>query len=182
MGDEQKSAADTHHRSKRTEEGTSGAGFSRVKEASGDEIVALLVWWYPAGDIGGPELRRTGADNFILAWSVIGRTDGRRIQTRVPSRGLGNVRDTSSFTPAAVNQLPDQIRGVIVGSYNDALTPVFTMLIPMLIAGFILAVFIKESPLRATLETPENNEAGRRQLAAVVAGPESSGWDGISRP
>ena len=33
--------------------------------------------------------------------------------------------DMIRVTPARVNQLPDAIHDVIVGAYNDALTPVF---------------------------------------------------------
>ena len=66
--------------------------------------------------------------------------------------GGGNM-DTNSLTPARVNQLPDAIHDVIVGAYNDALTPVFLLLIPMITAGFVTVMFLKEVPLRAELET-----------------------------
>ena len=61
----------------------------------------------------------------------------------------------NSLTPARVNQLPDAIHDVIVGAYNDALTPVFLLLIPMIAAGFVTVMFLKEVPLRAKLETAE---------------------------
>ena len=54
-----------------------------------------------------------------------------------------------------MNQLPDAIHDVIVGAYNDALTPVFLLLIPMIAAGFVTVIFLKEVPLRAKLETAE---------------------------
>ena len=68
--------------------------------------------------------------------------------------GGGNM-DMNSFTPARVNQLPDAIHDVIVGAYNDALTPGFLLLIPMIAAGFVTVMFLKEVPLRAKLETAE---------------------------
>jgi len=67
----------------------------------------------------------------------------------------GGKMDMNSFTPARVNQLPDAIHDVIVGAYNDALTPVFLLLIPMIAAGFVTVMFLKEVPLRAKLETAE---------------------------
>ena len=67
----------------------------------------------------------------------------------------GGKMDMNSLTPARVNQLPDAIHDVIVGAYNDALTPVFFLLIPMIAAGFVTVIFLKEVPLRAKLETAE---------------------------
>jgi len=67
----------------------------------------------------------------------------------------GGKMDMNSLTPARVNQLPDAIHDVIVGAYNDALTPVFLLLIPMIAAGFVTVIFLKEVPLRAKLETAE---------------------------
>ena len=61
----------------------------------------------------------------------------------------------NSLAPARVNQLPDAIHDVIVGAYNDALTPVFLLLIPMIATGFVTVIFLKEVPLRAKLETAE---------------------------
>lgn len=71
-----------------------------------------------------------------------------------PAAGSAEM-DMNSLTPAAVNDLPDAIHDVIVGAYNDALTPVFLMLIPMVIAGLVIVAFIKEVPLRAEIEHEE---------------------------
>ena len=59
----------------------------------------------------------------------------------------------------AVRDLPSELYDVVVGSYNDALTPVFVMLIPMVVAGLVLALFIKEVPLRASIEPVETATA-----------------------
>lgn len=68
---------------------------------------------------------------------------------RMTSAG-GEGSDFNSLTPAAVRALPDAIRDIIVGAYNDALTPVFVTLIPMVAAGLIAVLFVKEVPLRAS--------------------------------
>ena len=77
-----------------------------------------------------------------------------------PAAG-GAPTDMNSLTPALVNDLPTAIHDVIVGAYNDALTPVFLMLIPMLLAGLALVIFIKETPLREELEhdEPQDNKS-----------------------
>lgn len=60
-----------------------------------------------------------------------------------------------------MNDLPTAIHDVVVGSFNDALTPVFAMLIPMVLAGLVLAFFIKETPLRVEIEADGETEADR---------------------
>jgi hypothetical protein len=56
------------------------------------------------------------------------------------------------LTPAVVRDLPAGIRDVIVGAYNDALTPVFLYMVPLVIVGLILLVFVTEKPLATTIE------------------------------
>ncbi|MDO8381685.1 MAG: MDR family MFS transporter [Microbacterium sp.] len=76
---------------------------------------------------------------------------------RLPAGGTGG--DNNALTPAAVADLPDAIRDVVVGAYNDALTPVFLTLVPMVVVGLLLLIFVKEVPLRATLEPVEDEVA-----------------------
>ena len=78
--------------------------------------------------------------------------------------------------------LPDQVREVIVGAYNDALTPVFAMLIPMVLAGLVIVAFIKEVPLRSTLETgtqePEGADSALQEVPPAAADG-ASGTEGL---
>lgn len=127
----------------------------------GMQIFVLIVQnSFPDSQVG----TATAANNFFreigasLGGAIVGALFTSRLISLLADRlPAGTGGDTNSFTPAAVNALPDQIRDVIVGAYNDALTPVFAMLIPMLIAGLVLVVFIKETPLRATLDTPTDD-------------------------
>ena len=57
-----------------------------------------------------------------------------------------------SLTPAIVNHLPGPIHDVFVNSYNDALTPVFLIMLPFCIAAFVLLVMVKEVTLRTTID------------------------------
>jgi EmrB/QacA subfamily drug resistance transporter len=125
----------------------------------GMQILILMVQnSFPNREVG----TATAANNFFreigasLGGAIVGALFTSRLTAlladRLPSSG-GEV-DTKSFTPAAVNALPGAIRDIIVGSYNDALTPVFLMLVPMVLVGFILLLFVKEVPLRATLDDP----------------------------
>lgn len=125
------------------------------------QILVLIVQnSFPDSQVG----TATASNNFFreigasLGGAVVGALFTARLTDllteRMPAGGVAG--DTNSFTPAAVNALPDEIRDIIVGAYNDALTPVFAMLIPMLVAGLILVIFIKEVPLRATLEPADD--------------------------
>ncbi len=40
----------------------------------------------------------------------------------------------------------------MVSSYNDALAPVYLYLVPLMVVGFVLLLFIKEKPLAQTNE------------------------------
>lgn len=82
-----------------------------------------------------------------------------------PAIGEAGQLDMNSLTPAAVGELPDAIRDVIVGAYNDALAPVFLMLIPMVLAGLAIVAFIKEVPLRGEIER-ENEDLGAEKRGA----------------
>ncbi|BDZ41670.1 MFS transporter [Paraoerskovia sediminicola] len=63
---------------------------------------------------------------------------------RLPASASG--ADTNSFTPAMVQQLPDELKDIVVGSYNDALTPVFLYILPLLVVGFVALLFVEEKP------------------------------------
>ena len=69
---------------------------------------------------------------------------------RLPAAGAAG--DTGSFTPDLVHSLPDQVREIIVGAYNDALTPVFLYMVPIAIVAAIVLVFIKHKPLATSIE------------------------------
>ena len=57
----------------------------------------------------------------------------------------------SSLTPGIVASLPDPLRQAIDISYNDALTPVFLMLVPLSIVAVILLMFVREDSLKETI-------------------------------
>ena len=49
-------------------------------------------------------------------------------------------------------QLPDAIREVVLTSYNDGLTPVFLMIVPLAVIAFLLLIPITEDPLKETVD------------------------------
>ena len=41
---------------------------------------------------------------------------------------------------------------MVVGSYNDAFTPVLLMLVPLMVAAAIILAFVREDKLKETVE------------------------------
>ncbi|MDN4475706.1 MDR family MFS transporter [Demequina sp. SYSU T00192] len=77
---------------------------------------------------------------------------------RVPG-GVSSLGDANSLTPESVTELPQQAQDIIVGSYNDALTPVFLYIVPLALLALVLLMFVTEVPLRTTLERDAVPEA-----------------------
>jgi hypothetical protein len=74
---------------------------------------------------------------------------------RLPAAAAGVTGDTNSLTPAAVRDLPDAVREIIVGAYNDSLTPVFLYMVPLVLLSAVLLAFMKEVPLATTITRDE---------------------------
>ena len=136
------------------------------------QILVLVVQnSFPDRQVG----TATGANNFFreigasLGAAVVGALFTSRLTDLLAERlpEGGQAGDANSFTPELVNGMPDALREAVVGAYNDALTPVFAALIPMLVIGLVLAVFIKEVPLRASLEPAE--ETGPEEPGSTPA-------------
>ncbi|GAB3592093.1 Multidrug resistance protein 3 [Corynebacterium faecale] len=58
--------------------------------------------------------------------------------------------DSNELTPALVKELPPAVHDAFTGAYNDALLPVFTTMMPLVGAAFILLLFVKHEKLRET--------------------------------
>ncbi len=53
----------------------------------------------------------------------------------------------SSLTPEMVQQLPEPIHTGVVDAFTDALAPAFWYLVPLVLVGFVLALFLREVKL-----------------------------------
>ena len=56
-----------------------------------------------------------------------------------------------SLTPHAVSQLPDALRDVVLSSYNDGLTPIFLLVLPLALVALVVLLPVEEDPLKETL-------------------------------
>nr|WP_062301228.1 MDR family MFS transporter [Demequina subtropica] len=101
---------------------------------------------------GNNYFRQVGAS---LGTAVVGSMFTTRLldllAERLPAEALQSGGGSNSLTPAAVAELPDQIHDIIVGAYNDALTPAFLLMAPLAVIGAVLLLFVEETPLRTTV-------------------------------
>lgn len=126
----------------------------------GQQILVLIVQnAFPDSEVG----TATAANNFFreigasLGGAAVGAIFTSRLTSllaeRLPS---GSTVDVNSLTPASLKTFTDAVRTVVVGAYNDALTPIFLMLVPLIVVGLVLAIFLKEVPLRTTHDDTAN--------------------------
>ncbi|AKS13074.1 MFS transporter [Corynebacterium pseudotuberculosis] len=90
--------------------------------------------------------------------------------------GQGGL-DSNEITPALVHQLPGPVHDAFVSSYNDALTPVFVILMPLVALALILVSLIKHEKLRdATISRqPSTTEFESELKESTTATSESKG-------
>lgn len=135
------------------------------------QILTLIVQnSFPIAQVG----TATGANNFFrqiggsLGAALVGGLFTSRLTTRlgenIPaalkqmgpaaapyaeqlSAGSGSHR----MTPSMVDQLPDLLRHAIQTSYNDALMPIFLLLMPLALVSAVVMVFVTETKLKETI-------------------------------
>ena len=164
----------------------------------GMQILILIVQnSFPDREVG----TATASNNFFreigasVGGAVVGALFSTRltelIAARMPAGGTASGDGLNSLTPAAVNELPATVRDIIIGAYNDALTPVFLMLVPMVAIGFVILLFVTEVPLRGSLDdesagSGEASEGGAgvstSTASVVVAAAESSAPLALTHP
>jgi len=117
----------------------------------------------------------------LIGALFIHRLDGQ-LSARLPASGAGHLSaaQVSSITPQGLAQLPAPLRHVIASAFAQALPPLYAYLIPLLAAAFVLALILKEIPLRTRARRDAAPAApaqqGARPQGAAAASP------GTSRP
>lgn len=121
------------------------------------QILVLIVQnSFPLAIVG----TATAATNYFrqvgatLGSAVVGSVFAVRLTTLLAERlpAAGGAGDSNAFTPAAINELPDALRIPIVESYNEALLPIFLLMVPLAIASAIVLSFVKEKPLATAIK------------------------------
>jgi EmrB/QacA subfamily drug resistance transporter len=123
------------------------------------QILILIVQnSFPVSQVG----TATASNNYFrqigasLGSAIVGSLFVARLtelmSERLPSGGGAATGGLNSLTPAFVKELPANVREIIIGGYNDALTPVFLYMVPLIIVAVVLLCFVKEVPLATTIE------------------------------
>jgi len=141
------------------------------------QILILIVQnSFPVREVG----TATASNNYFrqigasLGAAIVGSLFVARLTDLLAERmpaGAAAGGESNSLTPAIVRDLPAAVRDVIVGSYNDALTPVFLYMVPLVIVAAILLCFVKEKPLATTIERdilPESLEVDGASSVAIT--------------
>ncbi|GGF16791.1 MFS transporter [Subtercola lobariae] len=120
--------------------------------------------------------RQIGAS---LGTAVVGSLFTAKLTTllaeRLPAGGTGTAGGNNSLTPDLVRALPDSVRQIIVGAYSDSLTPIFLLMVPLVLAATVLLFFVKEKPLATTLDRdilPESLEIDGATHVVLETGAE----------
>ena len=123
------------------------------------QILILIVQnTFPVTEVG----TATASNNYFrqigasLGSAIVGSLFVAKLtqllSERMPAGAASASGGENSLTPAVVRDLPAGIKNVIVSSYNDALTPIFLYMVPLVIVGLILLVFVVEKPLATSIE------------------------------
>jgi EmrB/QacA subfamily drug resistance transporter len=86
----------------------------------------------------------------------------QRLAEHLPAAAAARVsKQVSSITPQAITHLPLQVRHAIVTAFADALPPIYAYLVPLLGLAFLLALLLREQPLRTRAHlAADNGRAG----------------------
>jgi Major Facilitator Superfamily len=84
---------------------------------------------------------------------------GGQLAAHLPASGAGHLsaHRVGSITPQGLAHLPVPLKHVITAAFASALPPLYAYLIPLLAVAFLLALLLKETPLRARtgLDAPQ---------------------------
>nr|WP_125610136.1 MDR family MFS transporter [Specibacter cremeus] len=121
-------------------------------------LVLIVQNQFPTSQVGmatasSTYFRQIGAS---LGSAVVGSLFAHQLTTllteRLPAQASHASGGINSLTPEIVRNLPGTLRDIVIGAYNDALTPIFVYLVPLLLLAGILLFFIKEIPLATTID------------------------------
>ena len=121
----------------------------------GQQIIVLVVQnEFPHAIVG----TATAANNFFreigstLGASLVGALFTGRLTANIakmlPASDHVNV---DSITPAFADSLHGTERALVAQAYSDALAPIFLYVVPLLLVGFVLMLFLKEHPLAKSI-------------------------------
>lgn len=115
-----------------------------------------------------------GSIGVALAGTLFAGRLARQLAAHLPP-GLahGATSGASGITPAALRRLPPPIHHIFVAAFATALPPIFLYITPLLVAAFVLAWFLRESPLSTkshAVRAADSKEIGDSAEATGLTG------------
>jgi EmrB/QacA subfamily drug resistance transporter len=90
----------------------------------------------------------TATNNFFreigvtLGVSIFGSVFSSRLVSNMAGLGGGGDEGSNSLTPDVIKALPAELKSQVIDSYVNALTPAFIYLVPVVLLGAVLAIFL----------------------------------------
>lgn len=117
----------------------------------GSQIIVLVVQnEFPHAIVG----TATAANNLFrqigstLGTAIVGTLFTSRLTEFIGDRIPTDLHvSLSTLTPSIFNTLPQSVQTVVSAGYHEALIPLFTFALPLLVVSFILMIFVKQRPL-----------------------------------
>ncbi|MFG3107036.1 MFS transporter [Streptomyces tendae] len=100
---------------------------------------------------------------------------------RIPAEAGAGLPDAEAITPQLVHSLPPALRDAYIGAYADAMPRIFLYLVPVLVLGLLIALFLKEKPLvshNAPVTEPETAQHAPQPQQAAQVPPARSPYAG----
>jgi len=144
-------------------------------------LVLIVQNSFPTREVG----TATAANNYFrqvgasLGSAIVGNFFALRLMNllmeKIPAdaaAGMGG--EATSLTPERIAHMPEPLRAIVVESYNEALIPIFLFMVPLGVVAAILLSFVREIPLRTTVEDrdsegPVNGVEAGVEIAADAA-------------
>jgi len=134
-----------------------GAGMGLVMQ----NLVLAVQNAFPQKEVG----TATSSNNFFreigatMGVAVVGALFTNRLTDALAGIGTDfGGAGAESITPAIVRSLPAELRDQVVNAYADSLLPIFLGLVPVILAGTVLALFLPNRKLREDAEHAAEDE------------------------
>lgn len=112
-------------------------------------LVVVVQSAVPASQVGVA----TAANGFfrelgvLLGTALVGALFVHRLTGLLAERLPGSSVDVGTLTPERLDGLPPELRTVLTAAYADALTPVFAMLVPLVLVALVGLSLVRSEPL-----------------------------------
>ncbi len=112
-----------------------------------------------------------GAIGTALFGAILNNRLATHLTDRMAAEGIdpGQVDPAATSNIETMQELVEPIRTLVLTAYTDSLTDLFLFAIPFVVVALVIALFLREVPLRTKIEVPEG------QTVAEAMGEESPG-------